>query len=124
MNSESGKLVWRVRARDDAHSAAAFDALVLRTDKRGAERLGPSPRLLGAAVPYESELADAPLILVVRARADAGPLIVECEAIGPDGARQVYGRSSDPLAIIVRSTRGILVTGLPPVTPEPLAPAT
>ena len=124
MSSELGKLVWRVRAADDSTRVSAFDALVLPTDTNSRTRLGPSPRLLGAAVPHEAELPDTPLALVVRARETAGPLIVECEAIGPDGERQVYGRASEPLAVIVRSATGVLVTGLPATPPEPMAPAT
>jgi hypothetical protein len=64
-------------------------------------------------VPYESELPDVPFTLVVRARPEAGTLLVECEALAPDGTRRIYGRSTHPLAVIVRSATGILVTGLP-----------
>ena len=124
MSTQQGKLIWRVRGADDSPRAAAFDALVLPTDATSRTRLGPSPRLLGAAVPHEGELADTPLALVVRAREHAGALIVECEAIGPDGQRQVYGRASEPLAVIVRSATGVLVTGLPAAPADPLAPAT
>jgi hypothetical protein len=119
MSTALGKLVWRVRAADGSPCAAAFDALVLPTDASSRTRLGPSPRLLGAAVPHEAELTDTPLALVIRARENAGPLIVECEAIGPDGERQVYGRASQPLAVIVRSATGVLVTGLPAAPSEP-----
>ena len=122
MIGTSAKAVWRVRARDDADHAAAFDALVVPTGAR--EQLADSPRLLGAAVPYEGELPDAPLTLVVRTRTGAGPLIVEYEAVGPDGTRQVYGRGFESLVVIVRSTTGIVITGLPSATAEPHAPAT
>jgi hypothetical protein len=118
------KVVWRVRARDDADHAAAFDALVVPTDAGARARLADSPRLLGAAVPYEGELPDAPLTLVVRTRTGAGPLIVEYEAFGPDGSRQVYGRGFESLVVIVRSTTGIVITGLPSATAGPHAPAT
>jgi hypothetical protein len=124
MSTETGKLLWRVRAADDSPHAAAFDALVLPTDASSRARLGLSPRLLGTAVPYEAELTDTPVALVVRARANAGRLIVECEAIGPDGERRVYGRATEPLAVIVRSPTGVLVTGLPTEPADPLAPAT
>ena len=123
MSTEHGKLLWRVRAADGSPSAAAFDALVLPTDTARGAWLGQSPRLLGVAVPHEAELEDTPLTLVVRARDNARPLIVECEAIGADGERQVYGRASQPLAVIVRSATGVLVAGLPPAS-DPLAPAT
>jgi hypothetical protein len=119
MSATLGKLVWRVRAADDSTCADAFDALVLPTDASSRTRLGPSPRLLGAAVPHEAELTDTPLALVIRARENAGPLIVECEAIGPDGECRVYGRASEPLAVIVRSATGVLVTGLPAAPSEP-----
>lgn len=124
MSTEQGKFIWRVRAADGSPCAAAFDALVLPTDPSSRLRLGLSPQLLGVAVPHESELADTPLALIVRARESVGRLIVECEAIGPDGTRQVYGRASQPLAVIVRSATGVLVTGLPVTPAEPLAPDT
>src|SRR5262245_24033642 len=124
MSTEQGKLVWRVRAANNSPHSAAFDALVLPTDATSRPRLGPPPRLLGAAVPYEGELPDTPLASVVRAREHAGALIVECEAIGPDGQRQIYGRASEPLSIIIRSATGVFVTGLPAVPPDSLAPAT
>jgi len=120
----SAKVVWRVRARDDVDHAAAFDALVVPSDPSVGARTANSQRLLGAAVPYEGELPDTPLTLVVRTRTDAGPLVVEYEAFGPDGSRQVYGRGFDPLVVIVRSTVGIVITGLPSAAPEPQAPAT
>ena len=124
MTTEQGKFIWRVRAADDSPRAAAFDALVLPTDATSRNRLGPSPRLLGAAVPHEGELVDTPLALVVRAREHAGALIVECEAIGPDGQRQVYGRAMQPVSVIVRSATGVLVTGLPATPADPLEPTT
>ena len=124
MTTDRGKLIWRVRATDDSARIAAFDALVLPTDATSRTRLGPSPRLLGAAVPHEAELPDTPLALVIRSRERSGALIVECEAIGPDGERQIYGRASEPLAVIVRSATGVLVTGLPAAPPDPLVPAT
>lgn len=124
MPGKLGKIVWRVRAPDGAPHASAFDALVLPTDVGDVAQWTHPRRLLAVPVPHEGELPDSPLTLVVRARADAGPLVVECEAVGPDGVRQVYGRASEPLAVIVRSTTGILVTGLPAASAEPLAPAT
>ena len=124
MSAELGKLVWRVRAADDSRCAGAFDAVVLPTEAGSRTHLGPSLRLLGADVPHEAELTDTPVALVVRARPHVGRLIVECEAIGPNGERQVYGRASEPLAVIVRSATGVLITGLPAAPPEPIAPAT
>jgi hypothetical protein len=124
MITPQGKFVWRVRAADGAASAAAFDALVLPTDPHGPDPLAASTRLIAVDVPHESELPDAPLTLIVRARESVRPLVVECEALGPDGGRRLYGRASEPLAVIVRSATGVLVTGLPAAPREPLEPAT
>jgi hypothetical protein len=115
-------VVWRVRSADNAPNAGTFDALILPTDGRGKDRLGQPTRVTGATVPFESHVADVPFTLVVRARPDAGPLVVECDVLGPDGVRRVYGRSSQPLAVIVRSATGIIVAGLPEATSSPLLP--
>jgi hypothetical protein len=124
MTTPHGKFIWRVRAPDGAACPAAFDALVLTADPRGPDPPGPSARLIAADVPHESELPDTPVTLIVRARERAGPLVVECEALGPDGRRRLYGRASEPLAVIARSATGLLVTGLPAAPGEPLEPAT
>ena len=116
------KVVWRVRSADDAPNPGAFDALILATDGRGQDRLGRPTRLTGADVPFEREVPDVPFTLVVRARPDTRPLVVEFDVIGPDGARRAYGRSTQPLAVIVRSANGIIVTGLPEATSAPLLP--
>jgi hypothetical protein len=111
--NDGGKVIWRVSALDGLPHASAFDALILPTDGGSLDRLGRPTRVIDAAVPHQAELADTPFVLVVHARADIGPLKVECEAFGADGSRQVYGRSSPPIAVIVRSTTGVLGTGLP-----------
>jgi hypothetical protein len=113
MIDELGRVVWRVRAQNGAETAGAFDALVVPTVASGLTGGGKSAQHLAMSVPYEGELPDAPFTLVVRARPDAGTLLVECEALAPDGTRRIYGRSTHPLAVIVRSATGILVTGLP-----------
>jgi hypothetical protein len=120
--TSQGKVVWRVRTADDAANVGTFDALILATHEPGKNPLGQPTRLTGATVPFESEIPDIPFTLVVRARPDAGPLVVECDVTGPDGARRVYGRSTQPLAVIVRSVTGIIVAGLPTVESEPLTP--
>ena len=124
MITPQGKFIWRVRTPNGAAYPAAFDALVLTADPRGPDPLGPSARLIAANVPHESELPDTPVTLIVRARERAGPLVVECEALGPDGDRRLYGRAIEPLAVIVRSATGVLVTGLPAAPAQPLEPAT
>ena len=121
MADEQGELVCRARTADDSAYASAFDALVFGTDSVGPMRRTYSARLLAEAVPYESGIADIPLVLVVRARAEVGPLIVDCDVTGPDGNRRVYGRSTQPLTVIVRSNTGITVGGLPGALPEELA---
>lgn len=121
--SDRGKVVWRVSALDGVPRASAFDALILPTDGGSPDRLGRPTRVIDAAVPHQAELTDTPFVLVVHARADIGPLKVECEALRADGSRQVYGRASLPIAVIVRSATGVLVTGLPDGL-EPRAQAT
>ncbi len=121
--NDRDKVVWRVSALDGLPRAGAFDALILPTDGGSPGQLGRPTRLTDAAVPHQGELTDTPFVLVVHARADAGPLKVECEALRADGSRQVYGRASQPIAVIVRSATGILVTGLPD-GPEPGPTAT
>ena len=117
--NDRGKVVWRVSALDRAPRASAFDALILPTDGGSPDRLGRPTRVIDAAVPHQGELTDTPFVLVVHARADIGALKVECEAFGADGSRRVYGRASQPIAVIVRSATGVLVTGLPDGNCEP-----
>jgi hypothetical protein len=124
MADEQGTLVWRVRAADDSTHASAFDALIFGTDTVGPVRQAYDARLLAEAVPYESKIADIPLVLVVRARPEVGPLIVDCDVIDRDGNRRAYGRSTQPLAVIVRSKGGMTVGGLPGALPEELATPT
>lgn len=118
MIGERATFAWRVHARDASKAADAFDALILPTDGR-TKRFEHPTRLVACSIPYESELPDTPLTLVVRARPAVGPLIVECETFAPDGTRLVYGRGSQPLVVIVRSAHGIIVSGLPfPEVPD------
>jgi len=110
--SDRDKVVWRVSALDGLPRAGAFDALILPTDGGSPDRLGRPTRLTDAAVPHQGELTDTPFVLVVRARMDAGPLKVECDVLRADGSRRVYGRATQPIAVIVRSATGVLVSGL------------
>jgi hypothetical protein len=75
-------------------------------------------------VPHESTLDDEPHTLVVRGRPDAGPLVIEYEVRGADGALRMRGRSTSAVAVIVRSATSMLVTGLPDAPIESIAPAT
>jgi hypothetical protein len=124
MSTDQKKLRWRVSSADGAPFESAFDAIVLPTAEGGRIPAGSSVRLVAASVPHVAELADTSLTLVVRARDDAKPLIVECEAIGADGKRQVYARASQPVSIIICSASGVVVAGLPGAAPEGLTPAT
>ena len=123
MSDSGGKILWRVRAADGQPRAAAFDALILAADRTEQNALRPS-RLIGIDVPFERELPSMPLTLVVRANDVGAPLLSECDVLGPDGNRRVYGRSSSSLAVFICSKAGILVTGLPAPASESTAPAT
>ncbi len=110
---QGGTIHWRVSAADGLVHGNALDALVLAASAGEQARLGESSQLLGCEVPFERRLPDIPLTLVVRANPNAGRLVVECDVLGPNGERRMYGRSTKPVAVIIRSTAGIMVTGLP-----------
>jgi hypothetical protein len=114
-----GRIVWRVRAQDDVAHANVFDAALLPPDASSWEPV----RLFGLDVPYESERPDGPVTLIVRARAGACRIVVECEAFDPDGNRRVFGRSANAESVIIRTTNGIRVGKLPAGEPDPFAPS-
>jgi len=111
----SGRLVWRVRAKDDVARDDVFDAVLLPPDAWSWK----PERLFGLGVPYASERQDGPMMLVVRARPGACPIVVECEAFGTDGKRLVYGRSANSESVIIRMPNGIRVGELPAGEPDP-----
>jgi len=117
MSESRGKILWRVRAPDGQQRAAAFDALILAADPSTREALRPS-RLTATDVPFERELPDMALTLIVRTNNPDAPLLSECDVLGADGNRRVYGRSGSTLAVFVCSEAGILVTGLPSPSAE------
>ena len=117
MSPDGAKVLWRVQSADGAARENAFDALVMPTNSTRPTQTGPPTRRLSLAVPYDEELPNIPLVLVVRARAGGAPLIVECDVFGPDGERRVFGRSQTPLAVIVLTGNGIRVSGLPDDAP-------
>ena len=123
MSDSGGKILWRVHAADGQPRTAAFDALLLAADRRAQEELRPS-RLIGVDVPFERELPNVPLTLIVRTNTAGASLICECHVLGPDGSRRVYGRSASSLAVFLCSEAGILVTGLPAPASESTAPTT
>jgi hypothetical protein len=123
MTESGGKILWRVRAPDGHQRAAAFDALILAANSSVREALRPS-RLTAVDVPFERELPDVALTLIVRTNNPDAPLLSECDVLDAEGNRRVYGRSGSALAVFVCSEGGILVTGLPAPTSESLAPAT
>jgi hypothetical protein len=110
---QGGTIHWRVTAADGLAHSKALDALVLAANASEQAQLGETAQLLGCDVPFERRLPDIPLTLVVRANPNAGRLMVECDVLGPNGERRMYGRSTRPVAVIIRSTTGIVVTGLP-----------
>jgi hypothetical protein len=112
MSASRGRIVWRVRTSDGKPLAAAFDALILATDSAAQDQLQPS-RLIAVDTPFERELPDIDLMLVVRTNVADATLVNECDVFGADGSRRVYGCSRRTLAVFVCSERGIRVTGLP-----------
>jgi hypothetical protein len=108
-----GTIHWRVSAADGLAHSKALDALLLATNTNEQAQLGETSQLLGCEVPFERRLPDIPLTLVVRANPNAGRLLVECDVLGPNGERRMYGRSTKPLAVIIRTAAGIAITGLP-----------
>ena len=123
MSDSGGKVLWRVRAADGQPRATAFDALVIATD-RSAQETARHSRLIGIGVPFERELPSVPFALIVRANNPDASLLSECDVLGPDGSRRVYGRSGSPLAVFICSEDGIVVTGLPAPASESASPAT
>jgi hypothetical protein len=119
MTHEGRHAVWRVRAHDGGDRERGFDALVLVDGAEGADR---ARRLVGLPLPYEGEMPDRPLTLIAAAHPGVGSLVVEYRGCRPDGTECVAGRSTGPVAIVVRSATGILTTGLgrePPELPVP-----
>jgi hypothetical protein len=110
---ERGNVLWRVRARDGTDNGATFDALVLPTDGTSPAQLGKPTRLSSQTAPFDGELPGTPLVLVVHTNDGTDSLIVECDVLGPDGARRAYGRVSSPVSVIVLSGTGIMLSGLP-----------
>lgn len=123
MSGHMGTLTWRVTAAAPTAVPNAFDALIVPTGDHVTELAGHPTRMIGAAIPYEATLPDIPVTLIVQARAGSPPLLVQCDVVGPDGVRRVYGHARQPLAVIVRTSSGIRVTGLPVTTPD-FPPAT
>jgi hypothetical protein len=110
--------VWRVRAQDGTRCAEAFDAAVLI-------HAPPPARYLGLALPHESERADEPLALIVRARVGAPSIVIECEVLAADGAKVMRGWATSQEAVIIRSPYALEVReDLPEGEPDPFAAAT
>src|SRR4051812_30649450 len=93
MSNSAGTIVLRVRAEDAQPRSNAFDALILSTDRAVHEDVTPS-RLTAVAVPFERELPGENLTLIVRGNDAALSLVSECDVLGSDGRRRVYGRSA------------------------------
>lgn len=111
MSDSIGKIVWRVRARDDQPHVAAFDALVLPAGAPVSDALN-HLRLTDVDVPFERELPSLTLTVIVRGN-DAGvSLVSECTLFGADGTRRVHGGSASALAVFMCTESGILVSGL------------
>ncbi len=112
MSDAEGKILLRVRSADGNARTSAFDALILSTDRSLQPRLSPS-RLTGMPIPFERELPAGDVTVIVRTTDGTTALVSDCDVLGPDGKRKVYGRSSNNLAVFVCSEGGIMVTGLP-----------
>ena len=123
MTDSSRRIIWHVRAADSSPQSAAFDALILASDPAVQDQLRPS-RLTTVNVPFERELPDIGLTLVVRTNSSDVALVAECDVLNADGSRRVYGRSRSALAVFMCSDRGIIVTGLPAPSATSPAPAT
>jgi hypothetical protein len=123
MTDSRGRIIWRVRTADSSSRTNAFDALVLASDSAARDQLRPT-RVIAADVPFERELPDLELTLIVRSNPAEPPLIVECDVLNADGSRRLYGRAHNPLAVLMCSERGIIVTGLPEPASAAGAPAT
>jgi hypothetical protein len=109
--ADLSRTVWGVSARDQSARDDAFDALVIVHGDPGFQR---SERHVGASVPFEGELPNAPLTLIVRTRHGAAPLLVDVKSFATDGTMLTHGRSTTGVAVIARSASGgIMVTGLP-----------
>lgn len=79
--------------------------VVLAAARADQKRLSPS-RFVDVSTPFERELPDLPLTLIVRTNASDSALICEVDVLGTDGVRRVYGRSHNQLAVIVYSENG------------------
>jgi len=123
MAQADGRIIWRVQSLNGEARPKAFDALLLTSDRALRDTLSPA-RLIGVATPFERELPDADLTIIVRTTDAASSLVSECDVLGPTGQRRVYGRSRSNLAVFVCSKSGITVTGLPEPGSEADAPAT
>jgi len=117
-----GRIIWRVQSTDSDARSKTFDALILSNDPALRPALGP-PRLIGIRTPFEKELPDGDVTLIVRATDATVPLVSECDVLDSAGQRRVYGRSSNHLAVFVCSKSGITVTGLPEPGSGPDSPA-
>ena len=122
MTEGQGRIVLRVQSAKGEARPNAFDALILSTDPAVRAKLSPA-RLIGMAIPFERELPDGEVTIIVRATEASSSLVSECDVFGPNGQRRVYGRSGNNLAVFVCSRSGILVTGLPEPGSELEAPA-
>jgi hypothetical protein len=109
-SNDFGTAIWSIRANDDLPHDHACDALIVSDGEAGRATI---QRLTDLPVPYRGELAGGPLTLIVRARDGVPPLQVRYEGFNREGSPQVVGASSLPVAVIVRSAKGIHITGLP-----------
>ncbi len=109
-SNDFGIGIWSIRANDDLPHEHACDALIVSNVEGGRSNI---QQLSDLPVPYRGELANGPLTLIVRARDGVPPLQVRYEGFDREGTPQVVGGASLPVAVIVRSAKGIQITGLP-----------
>jgi len=123
MSDSQAKIRWRVHASDGQPRTAAFDALIIAANSAERSQLRPS-RVVAIDIPFERELPDVALTLIVRANAADVSLVSEFDVFKANGVRRMYGRSSNALAVFVYSKRGIVVTGLGAPAPDSGSPPT
>src|SRR5215218_8657566 len=98
----------RVTLRVTSESGPAiFDALVVFDRNRGFE----TRRFSGQQTPFETELSDGDVTIVVRPRDAAHPVVAEYE-VAVAGKRRLWVRSWDAMPILRRRRGGVMGAGI------------
>jgi hypothetical protein len=86
---------------------AIFDAVVLFDRQRGFE----TKSFSGQQTPFETELSDADVTIVVRPRDASRPVVAEYE-VTVAGKRRLWSRSSHGMPILRRRGGGVIGAGM------------